>query len=259
MKNILIPFDFSEVSQNALEYALKFSAPDPSSKLHLLHIMDGNVQKDQIQKQFQNIKKKYGSPLYPQLFLHLRIGDLTSSIVIMQEELEIDLVIMGTRGAGMDEDDLVTRTSRLVQEADLPVLVIPENFRKFRLESIILSMGQEEIADRDPLYLLLNVSRRFKARVHVLTIQKSPVKVAYSEVDESNENTLQYFLEMFYSHHSFAENEDIEKGILEYIERNDIDMLAIMPNTHLENGVASEGRLTRYLTLHTNVPLLVMD
>jgi hypothetical protein len=95
--------------------------------------------------------------------------------------------------------------------------------------------------------------------VHVLTVQKTPVEVAYSEVDESNENTLQYFLEMFYSHHSFAENEDIEKGILTYIEKNDIDMLAIMPNTHLKNGVASEGRLTRFLTLHTNVPLLVLD
>ncbi|MFD1079757.1 adenine nucleotide alpha hydrolase family protein, partial [Longispora fulva] len=122
-----------------------------------------------------------------------------------------------------------------------------------------LSVGQEHIADRSPLYVLLEVSRKFKAQVHVLTVQKTPVAVAYSEVDESNENTLQYYLEMFYSHHSFSENEDIEKGILEYIEKHDIDMVAIMPNTHLKIGEPSEGRLTRFLTLHSNVPLLVLD
>lgn len=259
MKNILIPFDFSEVSQNALEYAVKFSDLDPSINLYLLHIPDGSLQKDQIHEKFQKVIKKYDSPLNPGISTLLRNGELVPSIVNVQKELDIDLVIMGTHGAELDEEDLVTRTSRLVHEADLPVLVIPESFKKFRLESIILSMGQEEIYDRSPLYLLLEVSRRFKARVHVLTVQKTPVEVSYSEVDESNENTLQYFLEMFYSHHSFAENEDIEKGILDYIEKNDIDMLAIMPNTHLKNGVASEGRLTRFLTLHTNVPLLVLD
>ena len=112
---------------------------------------------------------------------------------------------------------------------------------------------------RTPLYVLLDVSRRFNARVHVLTVHQATVEMGYSEEDESNETTLQYFLEMFYSHHSFAENEDIEQGIKEYIEKYDIDMLAIMPKTHLKNNEASEGRLTRHLTLHSDIPLLVLD
>ncbi|MGB7786843.1 MAG: universal stress protein [Salinimicrobium sp.] len=259
MKNILVPLDFSKVSINALDYAVKFAGQDPSIQLYLLHIKDGNLLEEQIKEKFDKLTKKYENPLNPQLHELVRSGELVSTIIEIQQKMEIDLIIMGTKGAEMGEEDLVTRTSRFVHEADLPVLVIPEKFKKFRLETIILSVGQERIADRSPLYVLLDVSRRFKARVHVLTVQKTPVAASYSEDDESNENTLQYFLEMFYSHHSFAENEDIEKGILEYIEKYDIDMLAIMPNTHLKNGIPSEGRLTRYLTLHTNVPLLVLD
>lgn len=259
MKNILIPFDFSEVSKNALDYAVKFSDPDPSIALHLLHISDGSITTKEINERFEEVLAKYKSPLYPKLYPIVKKGNLIPSIIDIQEELNVDLIIMGTSGADLEEEDLVTRTSLFVQAADLPILVIPEKFKKFRLDSIILSMGQEEIADRSPLYMLLEVSRKFQAKVHVLTVQSTPVAVAHSEVDESNENTLQYFLDMFYSHHSFTENDDIEKGILGYIEKYDMDMLAIMPRTHLKNGEASQGRLTRFLTLHTNVPLLVLD
>lgn len=259
MKNILVPLDFSKASLNALDYAIKFADQDPSIHLHLLHIKDGSLMESQINEKFDKLIKKYKNPLNPQLHRLVRSGEIIATIIGIQKQLKVDLIIMGTRGAEMQEDDLVTRTSKFVHEADLPVLVIPEKFKKFRLNTIILSVGQERIADRSPLYVLLDVSRKFKAQVHVLTVQKNSMATAYSEDDESNENTLQYFLEMFYSHHSFAENEDIEKGILDYIEKYDIDMVAIMPNTHLKNGVASEGRLTRYLTLHTNVPLLVLD
>lgn len=257
MKNVLIPFDFSEVSLNALQYAVRFADQDPAIQLILLHITNEN--EEEVNKKFDKILKKYKTPLNPEIKTLIKKGDLVPSILNIRQELGVDLVLMGTAGAEPGEEDIATRTSKLVQAADLPVLVVPKNFKKFRLNTIILTVGNEKIADRAPLYVLLEVSRRFKAQVHVLTVHKNQAMAGYSEDDEINETTLQYFLEMFYSHHSFAENEDIEKGILDYIEKYDLDMLAIMPKTHLKNGEASEGRLTRLLTLHTNVPLLVLD
>ncbi|SOC79240.1 Nucleotide-binding universal stress protein, UspA family [Salinimicrobium sediminis] len=259
MKNILIPFDFSEVSKNALEYAVRFADHDPAITLFLLNITDGNCKTGKIEEDFKKIIKKYQKPQFPEIHTLVREGEFAPSIIQLQKELKIDLIIMGTRGAQTGEENIATTTSRLVQEADLPVLVIPGTYRKFRLSTIILSLGNEKITDRTPLYTLLDVSRKHKAQVHVLTIQHHEMAMGYTEDDESNEATLNYFLEMFYSHHSFEENEDIEKGILNYIEKHDMDMLAIMPRTHLPGSEASEGRLTRLLTLHSNVPLLVLD
>lgn len=258
MKNILIPFDFSNVSLNALEYAVKFAKNDESITLFLLHINDGNLKESEISGKFQNVVSKYEGPFNPKIETVIKSGKLIPSILEIQKKLKVDLIIMGTKGAE-GEDNVATRTSKFVQEADLPVLVIPEKAKYFRLETIILTLGKDKIADRTPLYVLLDVSRRFNARVHVLTVHQATVEMGYSEEDESNEATLQYFLEMFYSHHSFAENEDIEQGIKEYIEKYDIDMLAIMPKTHLKNDEASEGRLTKHLTLHSDIPLLVLD
>ena len=120
-------------------------------------------------------------------------------------------------------------------------------------------MGKEKIADRNVLFTLLDVARRFKAKVHLLTVDKGSKLMGYSEYDEINERTIEYFLEDFYSHHAYLENEDIEEGIKQYLESHNIDMLAIMPKTHLENGKASKGKLTNILTLHSDKPLLVLD
>lgn len=259
MKNILIPFDFTKVSLNALEYAVKFAYNDPDMRLHLLHIAGSDVDEQEVSGRFNEVVKKYDNPLDPPISTIVKRGKLIPSIIAIQKELKMDLIIMGTKGAEAYEEDIPTRTSRFVQEADLPVLVIPEKATKFRLDTIILTLGKERIADRTPLYVLLEVSRKFNARVHVLTVHTEKVIAGYSEDDESNENTLQYFLEKFYSHHSFAESDDIEKGIREYIEKYDIDMLAIMPKTHLKGDAASQGRLTRHLTLHSDIPLLVLD
>jgi nucleotide-binding universal stress UspA family protein len=259
MKNILIPFDFSEVSKNALEYAVKFADKDPLINLFLLNITEEGADVNAIRENFKKIIKKYKKPLSPEIYTLVQTGELVSSIIQLQKELKVDIIMMGTRGANLEEENVATTTSRLVQEADLPVLVIPEKYKKFRLESIILSLGNEKIADRSPLYVLLDVSRKHKAQVHVLTIQQQKMAMGYSEDDENNENTLSYFLEMFYSHHTFHESEDIEAGILNYIKKNDMDMLAIMPKTHLPGDEASPGRLTGLLTLHSNVPLLVLD
>ena len=45
MKNILIPFDFSEVSMNALKYAIQFAGKDQVHKLHLLHVSGSAMEK----------------------------------------------------------------------------------------------------------------------------------------------------------------------------------------------------------------------
>ncbi|MFZ0490177.1 MAG: universal stress protein [Salegentibacter sp.] len=259
MKNILIPFDFSEVSLNALEYAVQFAGKDPSMQLFLLHVDNNQFSEENVQSKFKKAVAKYKKPLNPQFHTLTKQGELIPNIIEIQKELAVDLIIMGTSGADGNGEEIATRTSKFVQEADLPVLVIPESTKYFRLKTISVTVGQEKILDTTPLSVLLDVARKFQAEVHVLTVHKDEVYMGYSPEDETNENILQYYLEDFYSHHSFSENEDIEKGIMEYIEKHEIDMLAIMPRTHLKTEAASEGKLTRMLTLHTNIPLLVLD
>lgn len=260
MKNILIPFDFSEVSMNALKYAIQFAGKDPSLKLHLLHVSGTSIEKEaeeKLQQKFQNLILKYKGHVIPEILFILKTGELIDTIVGIREKQGVDLVIMGTKGAENGENQ-VTQTSKFVLAADLPVLVIPPNY-VFQLNKILLTLGEDEMHDTSTLNVLLDVSRNWNAEVHVLTISTNKKSHGYSKADERNENTLQYYLENFYSHHSFSENEDIVKGIDDYIEKHNINMLAIMPNTHSKDTKPSKGKLTQALTLKSNIPLLILD
>ena len=65
MKNILIPFDFSEVSKNALEYAVRFADNDPTINLFLLNIAEGDDDAIATEEKFKDAIKKYQKPQYP--------------------------------------------------------------------------------------------------------------------------------------------------------------------------------------------------
>lgn len=257
MKNLLIPFDFSDVAINALDYAVKFAGEDPSVRLYLVHIADGTIPEQEIESKFSIIEEEYKKPGGPEIRTMIRSGEFTPALTGIQEELSIDLIIMGTAGVESDEE-VSTGTSEFIREADLPVLVVPENVKHFKLNTIVLTVGKKRIADKSPMNVLLKISRKFNAEVRLLTIQKGKEEYS-SEEEEKNENIIEYFLENFYSYHSFPESEDIEEGILNYVDKHDIDILAILPRTHLEPGKSSEGKLTRRLTLRTGVPLLVLD
>ncbi len=261
MKNLLVPFDFSEVSLNALNYAVKFAKGEQKMNIYLLYITakDIKVNERELQEKFQNITKEKKGVGKLEMNLIIKSGNFTSTIVDVYKDREIDLVIMGTKGFEEGEESEFTKTSKLVLEADIPVLVIPGDHKFFRLNKIFLALGEDIMHDNSTLNILLDVSRSFNAKVDVLTVSRTPESVGYSREDEANENTLQYYLEKFYSHHSFAENEDILEEIDNYIRKNDMDMLAIMPKTHSKDSTPSKGKLAREVTLKSNIPVLILD
>ena len=260
MKTLLIPFDFSKASENALKYSVEFAMREkPILQIHLLHLIDNQTSEDEANKKLKNIISQYDKPEYPELIPLVKRGKLTTLALELRQELQIDLVIVGTRGTEVFRKDMTSNTSKFIKEVDMPVLVIPEKSKGFNLRNIVLTTGEEKIPDRNVLFTLLEIARRFNAKVNLLTIGRDKKMMGDSEYDEFNEKTIEYFLEMFYSHHTFIANEDIVEGINQYLEKQHIDMLAIMPKTHLEKDKASQGKLTNILTIYSEKPLLILD
>ncbi|WP_417887292.1 universal stress protein [Zunongwangia sp.] len=256
MKTILVPVDFSKASINAFKYAVEFASKD-AIQIFVIHIKETEEDDEkEIQSKIDELQETVCKrPL--EISTIIKAGDLNEEMIKIQKREKIDLIIMGTKGARVRTKNMNSKTSEFVHIADCPVLVIPENVEDFKLDTILLTLGKEKIVDTNALYTLLDVARHFGAEVHILTVSKDDD--FYAKTHESNENTLKYFLEIFYSHHSFFESDDIVEGIIQYLGKHDIDMLAILPNTHAKNGSASEGKLTKLLSLHTTKPLLVLD
>ena len=260
IKKILVPFDFSEASVNALQYAIRYVGPNRPVDILALYVAampTAETEENMLKMDFAKVVGSFQWKAKKAPELITTTGDVIESILLVRANQEIDLILMGTMGDKVT-DEAITNTSKLVLGANCPVISVPYGYEVKQPKDIALVLGKEEIEDREVLATLLDVARTCDSRVHVLTIYKESVYAEESIVD-STENLLEYYLEHFYVEHSFSKNQDVEEGILEYINEKNIDMLAILPRNHAQKSTPSEGRLTQLLTLHSEIPVLTLD
>lgn len=260
ISTILVPFDFSESAERALKYAVAFVGREDNIQIILAHI-SGRDTIQSLPKNFKNIREKYITLLKNNLEWTTDGGTLTQSMLNIQKTKGIDLIIMGTSGTDKKGDVSPTHTSNLVLEAECPVLVVPcgTGDQEFQIKRIALVLGTEEIDDTEALGTLLEFARRFNAKVYVLTIKNRPGNYGYTDEEEKNQNAMEYYLEDFYEERVFIENQDVVQGILSYVSKYELDLIAVLPRNHTKNSEPSEGQLTAVLTMHSKVPVLAID
>ena len=258
LSTLLVPFDFSNPSKSALEYAVRFVAKNDRLEIVLVYVQT-DTKANGLHERFSKLKEKYSKALKNPLKWIEVTGSVTDSLIKIQQSQKVDMVIMGTSENRENEVKLISNTSKFVSRIDCPVLVVPENFAEFRIKNIALVLGKEEIDDTDALGTLLEVSRKFNAKVHVLTIENTSEHYGYSKAEQTNENLLEYYLEHFYSEHTFIENTDVVKGILSHVMEKEMDLIAILPRNHAQRSAPSEGKLTELLILKSKIPVLAID
>ncbi|MEM7549977.1 MAG: universal stress protein [Bacteroidota bacterium] len=252
---ILIPTDFSSASHNAIDYALAFVENDTSTEITLVHSTVESESSEEVSEKMEALKAKVSDSSKSLCDCIIKTGNLTGSIVETQKKLGSDLIIMGTKGS--QDKDASTHTADLVLEADCPVLVIPDTFKNFSIKKVALALGKNEIDDSFALGVLHSIARKFDAEIHILTIDNSDSEAESSK--DKNEDILDYYFETLDYKSVLPKNSDIEKGIEDYVNDHNIDLLAILPRNHAKKSTPSEGRLTKLLTLHSQIPLLTID
>lgn len=260
IKRILVPFDFSEPAINALEYAQKFvgyKRPIAIIALRITVLPITAAKEKETQENFKKLLNRLNRKTVKDPKIISVSGPLIETVLKTQISQNIDLIFMGTMG-DKNSEEAITNTSKLVLEANCPVLAIPYGCPITEPKEIALVLGKEEIENPKVLNMLLDISRSYDSRVHVLTIYKESI-LSEKAIVEKNEQTLEYYLEHFYAEHNFSKEEDVEKGILTFIKEKNIDLLVILPRNHARRTSPSEGRLTKLLTLHSEVPVLTLD
>jgi nucleotide-binding universal stress UspA family protein len=257
---VVVPHDFSPQADRALQYAIKFFYGQAGKNIYILHVLKESAsraaEKTALER-IQAIIDNYHGKTSAHLHAKIARGVIPDTILAVQQELKSDAIIMGTRRSMQANDDEATHTASLVYDAECPVIVIPDTVEKFKLKKMVLLVGKEDLLEPEKLSVALVVARQFNAEIHVLTFYDEDDKdLAGQDVNEDN---LAYYFDRFYTQHIFVKSDDLLEGITKYLDNHDIDLFAIIPNNHARQGKASEGRLTRLLTLQAKIPLLTID
>ena len=145
LKKILVPVDFSDCSNKALQYAIPF-AKQFDAELTLLHVVQPYlpvpeipmVDVELVQRQIRESGKKELEALQRTVAdkvsseTALRQGSPYVEIIKAAKELGIDLIILATHGrTGLAHVFLGSTAERVVRHAGCPVLVVRESERDF--------------------------------------------------------------------------------------------------------------------------------
>jgi nucleotide-binding universal stress UspA family protein len=144
IKRILMPTDFSETSDAALEYAVVLARAF-SSSVHLLHVVRDisepgggwhpplsllEEQKAGARETLSKLVER--QPREVQVQTSLRVGSPFVEIVRCAKELEADLIVMGTHGRGPVAHMLMGSVAeKVVRKAPCPVLTVRPPAHKF--------------------------------------------------------------------------------------------------------------------------------
>jgi nucleotide-binding universal stress UspA family protein len=134
-KKVIVPFDFSDESIEALDTALSL-ATGPSS-VHLVHVLpelslgeagviwDEIKNENRIEHAREAIVAKLSDPKYAELKIDVEIGDPGHRIADVAKKLSADLIVMPSHGrTGIAHMLIGSVAERVLRLAHCPVLVL---------------------------------------------------------------------------------------------------------------------------------------
>ncbi len=271
-KKLLIPIDFSVASENALNYGLSL-ASKIGAKIVLLHTYNFKPMVDisgqyisfsdlkaqtlaQGEQKLHELKTKITAS-HPEISLEylLMQDNLAEAVEAVCKEQNIDLVVMGTKGASGFEEYLVgTNTAVVIESIKSPVLVIPSK-AKFHDIKKILFTTDFQFDDVESLEALVEIAKIFKAKIEVVHFSKD-IKSDEELLDwlkEICEERVDYKLINFTN---LLEGSTMLNTLNKLIKKREVDLVSMSASDKPFLKKIFTGSYTQKMAYHTDIPFL---
>ncbi|TAL63293.1 MAG: universal stress protein [Bacteroidetes bacterium] len=270
MRTILVPTDYSDVANNALQYAVelaKFSraklvlmhayqVPVPTGEVPVMMISPQELEKENL-KRIENLEKKFAEKTKGEIKIEslVRSGFAVEEIIDVIKEKKADLVVMGVTGAGKVSEALIgSHTFSLMKQTQIPVLVVPKDARFNEVKKIVLAYNYNEAVSKTAIDKIKGFARLFSAKILVLDVEKPVAVPMYEnmEAGESLERSLKGVEHVLF----FSSSEDIADGINTFADDHKCDWVAMIPHKHNLLDKLFHRSNTKKMAFHTHIPLL---
>jgi nucleotide-binding universal stress UspA family protein len=273
MRTIVVPVDFSAVSNNALHYAAEFAA-SISASVSLVHIcvppmviaegpvplitMGELVTEAETRMQKLKITLSEKTDGQVQIYSEVRTGGIMHEIKGFCNDRKPYAVVMGTHGVGkMERLIFGSTTLAAIKKLDWPLIVVPDEAKFRAIHSIGLACDFKQVLETAPVEEIRNIVKDFKADLHVLYINH-PEKDVYSPELIQESAQLQEMIGDLNPKYHFVEHENVDEGLSKYADEYMLDLLIVIPKKHgLVDRIFGHSH-TKELTLHTHVPLMAV-
>jgi nucleotide-binding universal stress UspA family protein len=264
---ILVPTDFSDNANNALEFAKKIALKEKASITLIFAfyaVYDFAAQATEIVGQIEADAKKalkksteLGQKTGIEVDYRIVQGTVASAITSLAYREDYDLIVMGTQGAsGIKKALIGSNTGHVIKECKVPVLAVPqnakwENWKKF---SIGLELDKEEEKFFNLLFKLtghMNLPYEF---FHVKTENSFEKDLGLIGLEEM----LKEKFEGKKINFAVESAADVNLGMESYLNKNKGSILVMFYKNKSFFEYLFNRSTSLEMAYHTHVPLLVI-
>lgn len=271
MINILVPTDFSPLSQVAIEYAVKM-ANRVKGTVTLLHIMDRVVRptRASLQEEAKAIAReasalararfvpvvekaeKFNETGNPVIIKIRRGRSFSNTVRLFAKRNKIGLIVMGTKGAsGLSKYVLGSNAVSVMDASRIPVLAVPAKARFKNFKNIVyaadLKYLEEEVHTMKPYLKLLDATLHV---VHVCSKTKdgdqlqADVKHILKQVDYRKSTVM------------IKTGKPVDQVINAYVKELRADMVTMFTHKRTAYENLFHRSMTKKMAFQSHVPLL---
>ena len=273
MKTVLFPTDFSTGAENAFNYAVSlcdklkaklilfnsFHMPTYASEVPVNDDVEErlmNIAEDELLKlenkaisQTKNIEVK----------CMVNYGLAVDTIISAAEEKKVNLIIMGTKGAGGLKEILIgSNAAAVLEKAPCPVLVIPEKAQFKNIDKIVFATDYRD-SDFFAIASLTQIASLFNAEIMIVHVsQVAPTEDHERDLLKWYREELKKKTNVDYKNISFHDlvGGNVEYELEDFIKKNKVNMLALsMRKRNIFSKLFGKS-LTKKMAYHSNTPLL---
>lgn len=233
MKTILCAFDFSKQSENALITSWTISRIF-NWELNVVYFISPNVlglSTPEIEKQ-EKEKKIYSFLNEHQINakIHIKIpsNPIPFEVIEIAKQLNSALISIGRSSYDVSDVNFIgSNALSLKNISEIPILFGTNN-PKTSFKNILITINEKPYS-LEPLSFAIEFSKQTDAKLHLLNVIESPYNVPIEEIQlqegKLNENLKNYNFKDIDWHLKIIVSEEASKGILEYANNNEIDLI----------------------------------
>ena len=277
MRKVLVPTDFSENAFNALKYAsqiFKYEKSEflivhtyadevyrkvPEAKRDLLEeLKDETLRRSETELKSILARIKEYAPNPQHKFRAISVfGALIDEVHDLVNEENMDIVVMGTRGATNDKKIAFgSNTLQLMKYVHCPVLAIPEGYEYHPPKEILFPTNYMVPYKRRELKLLCDMTDSFRSTIHILYID--PVRnLSLRQAD--NREFLKNCLKKPKLTFETTLEKDKTTAITKYMAHHAINMLVLVNSRHSYMEDMLYQSTIDKIGLHIKIPFLVLQ
>lgn len=261
-KKLLVPYDFSDVANSAIEHAL-VTAKAVEAEVHVLHVVS---KKDGIKEAKDKldlaIEKAKGASRVKDINVvgHVRVGNIFDDISDFSLEIGAELIFMGTHGAHGWQHITGSHALKVVTSSPTPFIIVQESkIDDNGYNDIVVPLDLEK-ETKQKLTLVANMAKYFNSKVHV---------VIPDESDEFLKHTIKaniIFANKFFGDRgiqcttTLAPSSGFEKEVVKHAVKVNADLIAIM-NTQKNQilGAWGSNHEQYIITNDALIPVLILN